>query len=260
MSDAATPSVKAVLFDLDDTLFDHLYSTRRGLEAVCAAYPCIQQHPLDELFLDYTRLLDEVHLLLLQGRLSIDEARRERFRRFFLLHGSTNGDLRNAVEHAASLHRETYQASRQLVAGVLPLLETLHDRVKIAVVTNNLVAEQIDKLRHLKLEHLVDELVTSEETGSIKPDPEIFRVTLQRLGCEAGETVMVGDSWKSDVLGARQIGMRAIWLNRTGLPSPDPDLAVEIRAFEPLAEVVALILGTADTTRTLPSSDCTPVP
>lgn len=235
--------VKAVLFDLDDTLFDHLYSTRQGLLAVCQVYSCFQQRPIEELFADYTRLLDELHLSVLDGSLSIDEARRERFRRFFLLHGPDTTDLLKAVEHAALLHRETYQASRQVVAGVAPLLEALHDKVKIAVVTNNLLAEQLDKLRHLKLERFIDEVVTSEETGSIKPDAEIFRVALKRVGCRAEEAVMIGDAWKSDVLGATGAGIRAIWLNRTGKACPDPELAEEIRAFEPLEKILKLIFG-----------------
>lgn len=236
------PPVKAVLFDLDDTLFDHLYSTRQGLHAVCQAYPCFQQRPLDELFSDYTRLLDEVHLRVLEGSLTIDEARRERFRRFFLLHGSETEDLLTATEHAAMLHRETYQASRQVVAGAIPLLEHLRGKVKVAVVTNNLVAEQVEKLSHLRMDHLIDELVTSEETGSIKPDAGIFRVALERLACDAREAVMIGDSWRSDVLGARNAGIRALWFNRTGLPCPNPTLATEIRALEPLDEVVRVIL------------------
>lgn len=238
-------SIKAVLFDLDDTLFDHLYSTRQGLVAVCEAYPGLQQRSLDALFADYTRLLDEVHLRVLQGSLTIDEARRERFRRFFQLHAPETEDLLNVIEHAAMLHRERYQASRQVVAGAIPLLEHLHERVKIAVVTNNIVAEQIEKLRHLKLEHLIDELVTSEETGFIKPDPRIFHVALERLACRAEEVVMVGDSWKSDVLGAQKAGIRAIWLNRAGLVCPDPALAWELQALEPLAEVAHAILTQA---------------
>lgn len=245
MSNTPGFPVKAALFDLDDTLFDHLHSTRQGLQAICQAYPCFQQRPIDELFSDYTRLLDEVHLRVLDGSLSIDEARRERFRRFFQLHAPETEDLLNAIEHATRLHRATYQATRQAVKGIVPLLNYLHGRVKIGIVTNNLLAEQVEKLRHLELDHLIDELVTSEETGFIKPDPRIFRVALQRLNCRAEEAVMIGDSWRSDVLGARRIGIRAIWLNRSGIACPDPALATELRSFEPLEQAVTTIMGGA---------------
>jgi 5'-nucleotidase len=237
---------RAVLFDLDDTLFDHLHSTCQGLQVVCQSYSRFQEHPIDELLVNYMRLLDEVHLRVLEGSLTIDEARRERFRRFFLLYGPETEDLPRIVEHAARLHREAYQASRQPVAGVVPLMEYLHGRVKIAIVTNNLVTEQVEKLRHLKLDHLIDELITSEETGYIKPDPAIFHVALARIGCRTEEAVMIGDAWKSDVLGATRAGIRTIWFNRSGVACPEPDLAVEIRAFEPLEEILALIIGDAN--------------
>lgn len=236
---------KAVFFDLDDTLFDHLYSTRQGLQTICQTYPCFQQHPVEVLFADYTRLLDEVHLLVLQGSLTKEESRIERFRRFFLLHSAEIENLPAAIEHAARLHRATYQASCQVVAGALPLLEYLHGKVKIAVVTNNIVATQVEKLRHLQLAHLIDELVVSEEVGFIKPDPRIFQVALQRIGCTAQDVVMIGDAWKADVLGATRAGMRAIWLNRTGMACPDPALAVEIASLEPFEEVLEAILGNA---------------
>lgn len=236
---------EAVFFDLDDTLFDHLHSTRQGLKTVCQAYPCFQQHSVETLFADYTRLLDEVHLLVLEGKLTKDEARIERFRRFFLLHATETENLPAAIEHAARLHRATYQASWQTVAGALPLLEYLHGKVKIAVVTNNMMAGQVEKLRHLQLAHLVDELIVSEEVGFIKPDPRIFQVALQSIGCAAQDVVMIGDSWKADVLGATRAGIRTIWLNRTGITCPDPALAVEIASLEPLEEVLGAILGSA---------------
>ena len=243
MLDSQTSPVKAVLFDLDDTLFDHLYSTRQGLQTVCQSYECLQHYAIDDLFVTYTRLLDEVHLRVLEGSLTSDEARIQRFQRFFLLHGCDTLDIMAAAEHASVLHRTAYLASRQVVTGVVPLLEYLHGTYKIAVVTNNIVAEQRDKLQHLKLEHLVDELVTSEETGSIKPDPGIFHVALERVGCLACEAVMIGDAWKADILGATRAGIRALWFNRTGITCPDPQLAVEFRSFEPLTALLELIHG-----------------
>jgi HAD superfamily hydrolase (TIGR01549 family) len=234
---------KAVFFDLDDTLFDHLHSTRQGLQAICQAYPCLQQQSIELLFADYTRLLDEVHLCVLNGTLTIDEARSERFRRFFLLHGTAIEDIPTAIAHATHLHRATYQANRQVVVGAVPLLEYLHGKVTIAVITNNIVTEQVEKLRYLKLNHLIDELIVSEEIGFIKPDPRIFQAALQRVGCRAEEVVMIGDAWKADILGATQLGIRAIWLNRTGNACPDPALAVEMQSFEPLAAALAMIFG-----------------
>lgn len=86
-------------------------------------------------------------------------------------------------------------------------------------------------------------LVVSEAVGVAKPDPAIFQTALQRLHCAASEVVMVGDSWPADILGATNLGVRAIWLNRHGQPCPDSTLAKEIHAFEPLDTVIAQLLS-----------------
>lgn len=52
---------------------------------------------------------------------------------------------------------------------------------------------------------------------------------------------MIGDAWQNDIVGARGAGIRAIWLNRYGIPCLDPLLAQEISAFEPLEIVLAPI-------------------
>jgi FMN phosphatase YigB (HAD superfamily) len=90
---------------------------------------------------------------------------------------------------------------------------------------------------------LVDVLVTSEEVNHLKPAPEIFYAALERLGCEASEAVMVGDSWDIDVSGALNAGLRAVWFNRDGIErSAAPDV-IEIRSFEPPDIIAEQIIG-----------------
>jgi hypothetical protein len=97
------------------------------------------------------------------------------------------------------------------------------------------------------MDHLVDVLVTSEEVGEAKPARAIFAAALERVGCEPGQTVMVGDSWAVDVVGAHGVGIRPIWLNRHARPCPAPGLAVGRQAGgwpSPLLdELLALLLG-----------------
>ena len=76
-----------------------------------------------------------------------------------------------------------------------------------------------------------------------KPDPAIFDLALHLLHCTADESVMVGDSWEMDVMGARAAGLRAVWFNRTGRACPDPVLARELKSLEPVEEVARLLLG-----------------
>lgn len=229
---------EAVLFDLDDTLFDHDHCSRAALWSVRGEHSALSGVPWEQLRESYSRLLEEIHARLLSGELTLQEARRERFRRLFSELGeeATDEALQRAVEGYAAAYREAWLP----LSGAEELLLEVGGRAKVAVVTNNLLAEQRDKLRALGLARYVDELVASEEVGVAKPDPGIFRVALERLGCSAEAAIMVGDSWESDVAGARAAGVRAVWLNRRGLDCPDPKMAWEVGS---LSEGGALLRG-----------------
>jgi putative hydrolase of the HAD superfamily len=238
--------VKTVLFDLDDTLFDHTHSTRIGLNAVRQRYDRFGRKSIDELERDYLQILDETWPLVLQGRITAEEARLVRLRHLFTLYGAVWDEVEGQA--IVACYREHYQSSRRPVEGVVPLLERLKTMAQIGIVTNNLVAEQRDKLRYCRIDHLIDFLVTPEQANATKPAPAIFEAALAQAGCGPQEAVMVGDSWHADVAGASAAGIRAIWLNRRGAPCPDPSLATEIReirAFEPLEDVLAVVLGRA---------------
>jgi beta-phosphoglucomutase-like phosphatase (HAD superfamily) len=90
----------------------------------------------------------------------------------------------------------------------------------MAIVTNNSVAEQIEKLSALDIARYFDTIVISEDVGVIKPDPKIFAFALERLGAKAHEAVMVGDSLANDIAGAINAGIAPVWLNRKAHETP----------------------------------------
>ncbi len=229
--------MKAVLFDLDDTLADHQYSYRSSLAAVQAQYPVLQADDLEQV---YNHWLNRLHSEVLAGRYALDEARIERFRQIFRHYGVVLSEAE--LDAVAQLQRISYQRSQRAIPGVIPLLEHLRGlKLGIGVVTNHLSAEQRDKLRDCALDSYVDVMVTSEDVGLPKPDPAMFRAVLAALDCGVEDVVMIGDSWQSDVLGATALGMRALWLNRYALRCPDPALAREFHSYEPLDPVLHLL-------------------
>jgi len=130
------------------------------------------------------------------------------------------------------------------MSGAQALLEAVRAKVPVAVVSNNLLQEQTEKLHYCGLAAHVDALIVSEEAGVSKPDPAIFTIALKALGVRADEAVMLGDSWSADIVGARAAGIRAVWFNPLRVPSPAPELEVpELYSLEPTAETLALLLG-----------------
>jgi putative hydrolase of the HAD superfamily len=237
--------LQLLLFDLDDTLFDHQHSRRCGLLALQHVYPLLARIPLETLIAEHERQLNASYDRVLDGTVSMQTNRRERFQRLFIHCGVEMSETE--AEQAMACYRRTYEAQRRAVPGVIPLLVYLKTHVRIGVVTNGLVAVQQEKLITCKLDGLVDFLLTSEETGVKKPDPRLFLLALAKGKARREETVVIGDSWSLDILGASRAGIRSIWLNRGQAPCPDASLTTELMALEPLERVLEALDAVGNT-------------
>ncbi len=242
--------IRAVLFDLDDTLFDHRLCARTALSSLHAAYAAFQTHPFGDFERMHARLLEELHRRVITGELPLGDAREERFRRLFRSVGVQPDE--EVVVKAAAAYRDGYRRVRQPIVGAARLLGLVRKRARVGIVSNNLLEEQQDKLRHCGLEAWIDVLVVSEDAGVAKPDPEIFEIALERLGCTAERAVMVGDSWAADVIGALSAGIRPIWFNPLGKPAPDPAAGVvELLTLDPPEAALAAIFAGKDDDRSV---------
>src|SRR5919201_4409000 len=184
---------RAILFDLDDTLFDHHAASRSALRRVHASSPAAERVSFEIFEQHHIRYLEEMHIEVLAGRVGLDDARRERFRRVFAALGLEVRPEEAAA--AAAAYRAGYLDERRPMDGAVELLAALAGCVRIGIVSNNLVDEQREKLQVCGLTPFVDALVVSEEVGVLKPDPRIFQAALTRLAVDRGAAIMVGDSW-----------------------------------------------------------------
>lgn len=205
--------IKAILFDLDDTIFDHRFAVLESLKDVQKEFECFTKYSLYEFESLHSDVLERIHLNdVLSGKMNIDDARAERFRLLFETAGYAveNGEHRNA----SIIYRKKYTNTKRAVEGAAELLESLHGKAKLAIVSNNLLSEQVPKLREIGFEKYFDVLVTSAEAGVAKPDKRIFEIALEKLSVSPDEAVVVGDSFDKDIIGAYNAGIRSIWLNR----------------------------------------------
>ena len=233
--------IRAVLFDLDDTLFDHRRSARAALTELHRIHG--RGTDLDAFERHHTTFLEVMHVEVLAGRIGLDEARRERFRRVFAAFGIGLSDA--DIEAVASVYRAGYMSARRALEGAADLLVAVRRYARIGIVTNNLLEEQRDKLDYCGLAACVDVLIASEDVGVSKPERGIFEIALERMDVRPAEAVMVGDSWANDIVGAANAGIRAIWFNPERKPAPEtPSLVAEIHSLTPADEILPLLLGT----------------
>ena len=106
------------------------------------------------------------------------------------------------------------------VPDVLPILQGRGYR--IALISNADIDDPVIRaLYRAGIDVSFDAVVTSQEVGSYKPAARIFERALYELGLEPEEVVMVGDNPASDVMGAKRMGIAAVWVDRRGKDFPD---------------------------------------
>ncbi|THF88067.1 HAD family hydrolase [Deinococcus sp. KSM4-11] len=227
--------LRAVILDLDDTLFDDTACTRAGLGALATRHG-IDLHP-DDLFARHAAHIHAIDPLLFRGEIDAHGARVLRFTRLLTELGVPNPD----GEGATVTYRESYRAHWQLLAGANTLLHTLRGRgLKTAILTNYVREVQHEKLSHFGLDALVDAVLCIEDVPAPKPAPGAYHAACAALDVAPAQTVMVGDSWTNDVQGARDAGLHAVWINRRGLAAPLPDVA-QVTALDELPGVLGLV-------------------
>lgn len=93
------------------------------------------------------------------------------------------------------------------------VLEYLSPKYNLHLITNGFSEVQETKLSVSLLGQFFKEVITSEEAGVKKPDPEIFEFALQRAGADRSESLMIGDDFEVDILGAKNVDIDQIFFD-----------------------------------------------
>ena len=194
-------SLKAVIFDLDETLHDREATNepyRRALFERCG-------HGEYETFCRRWQELDEwghAAKTALFGGLVAD------------------GLLDDTVEGLIREYRELAWRQPHLMADAIEVLTELRHRgFKTGIITNGVAHVQQGKIEALNLAPFMDAMLISEVEGIRKPDPEIFHRAARRLQVDPVHCAYVGDHPDRDAAGAAGAGMYAVWFQR-GTPWP----------------------------------------
>jgi HAD superfamily hydrolase (TIGR01549 family) len=131
---------------------------------------------------------------------------------------------------------------------VVPLLKTLDAYRKRHEASVGVVSDWGSALHDiftgLELDRYVDFVLASAAVGLAKPDPAFFRVALDRAAAAPHEAIMVGDSYRADVVGARAAGIDAVLLDRDGEATDVDDVPV-IRSLAELPPLLGIATDAA---------------
>jgi putative hydrolase of the HAD superfamily len=129
----------------------------------------------------------------------------------------------------------------ELVGDAAEVLQALHGKYRMAILTNGLQVVQRGRLARSEIRQHIAQIIISEEIGFAKPSKEFFATALARLGHPSRrELLMIGDGWASDILGAIEYGLDACWYNPGRKPRPTAcGLTREIGCLRELVEWLA---------------------
>lgn len=264
--------IRAILFDLDDTLVVEVASAEAAFLASCALAQ--ERYGIDPAALcqtvrhearglwyasparDYCVSVGISSWEALWARFYGDDPslqalrawaptyRRESWSRALAEYGVDDVSF---AEYLSETFGRERRARHIVYPDVEPVLQELSRSFRLALLTNGAPDLQRAKLAGSGLGPYFQVVVVAGELGVGKPDSRVFEAALDRLGVHPGEAVMVGNSLRSDVAGAQGAGIRAIWLNRSAQPSGG--------GIEPYAEIASLdeLGGALDWPRT---SEC----
>ncbi len=221
---------KYLFFDLDHTLWDFDLNSRLAYRQIFEE----QDVKLDlnrfiaiyePLNLEYWRMyrnneIDKEHL---------------RFHRLKSAFDACNYIVTNEqIDLFADLYISYLPNYNNLFKGCIDLLDHLSQDYELHCITNGFVEVQRQKMERSGLDKYFGLTLTAEEAKVKKPDPQIFQIAMNRVGASAQESVMIGDSFEADILGAQKVGMRTIYFDinkSTDLEAGRVKTLPEIKSF-----------------------------
>ena len=224
--------VQAIIFDLDDTLWEVgpviVRAEQAMLEFIARRYPrVLERHTLES-------------MRDVRARMALEHpAMRHDFtwlRLESLRHHAREAGYGEAMAQEAFTVFFRARNEVTLYDDVLPALGELQGRFRLFAVSNgNADLGAIGLARYFEL------AVAAREAGVLKPDPRIFGLLLQRAALTADQVVHVGDDAVADVEGARRAGLTPVWLNRAAKswPAADSPAPLTVRSLAELAGLLA---------------------
>ena len=225
-------NIKAVLFDVDETLFDRVLAQKAVLELIVQQMPGVFSGLAPERILAAFLESDRIFTDMFDSG-AVSAGSRDKRSSLFLKLLNLDG---NHTTKITELYVRDYPTVKASVKDAVTVVKKLSRKYKIGVISNGFTDVQYRKLETMGLHDLFACIVLSEEFGIRKPDSRIFHRAASLLHVAPVECLYVGDSYVNDVVGAKAAGMQACWLNRESLKTPDENVKPDciIHRFEEL--------------------------
>ena len=227
---------KCIFFDLDHTLWDYETNSAVTLLELYEGYNLLSKGvpTYDDFLNQFKKVNTELWTLYDRGQIDSDYIRKERFKQIL---DPFNAYDPKVSEDLSRDYLDICPRKSQLMPYATEILNYLKQDYRLAVITNGFEEIQHLKLAAGKLHPYFDHVITSQKAGYKKPSREIFDCALQLNGITNIEAVMVGDNLITDIGGARNAAIDAVFLNTEEVVHNET-IHFEIRSLEELRTIL----------------------
>lgn len=206
--------INHIFFDLDHTLWDFEKNSKIAFESI------FKKHNVTvsiEKFLNYYQGVNQRYWKLYrEDRISKKELRYGRLKDTFNI---INVQVEDKLIDALAIDYIDYlPLNNHLFDGTYEILDYLYPNYKMHVITNGFSEVQLKKIENSGLFKYFNKIITSEDVGVKKPNPKIFQYALKQANAHPRESIMIGDNWEADIMGAKNVGLDVIFCNFSSQP------------------------------------------
>lgn len=204
-----------IFIDLDDTIWDFAANSHVALGIMYQDLDIASIYPNYEIFSqEYYSKNSELWALYHHGKIDKDYLIVERYAHLLRSIGYDDKDNELACR-MNEYYLNTLALQTQLVPHAIELLDYLHDKgYKMYILSNGFMEVQQLKLQSSGIAKYFARVVLSDEIGITKPDKRLFDYALQVTNSQPHNTLMIGDNYDADILGAHHAGWGQIYFDR----------------------------------------------
>lgn len=198
--------MNAVIFDIDNTLYDYDYAHSKALEKVIKYFE-------ENFYISPRRFIElyAEHRVLIKSQLDGTAASHNKLFYFKSIIEFLGDNPINHLETLEKVYWSTFHSSIKVHTWVYDVFDFLKSKnIKIGLCTDFMLMNQIEKIRLLQLSNYIDGIVSSEEVGHDKPHSLVYEKIVKLLAVELNEVLFIGDDYHKDYLKPSEIGMKAL--------------------------------------------------
>lgn len=232
-------NISDLFIDFDDTLYDTHGNAVIALHELFDLLRLERYFPDPQVFYDeYWKANIDLWTRYSKGEITRDYLIVERFRRPFSFGEGLNTDEAYCLE-ASDRFLDFCSCKPGLVEGAKELMDYLRDKgYHMHMCSNGFHEVQYKKLRACGLYDYFDTIILSEDAGYNKPAPEYFDYAFKKTGAKKESTLMIGDNFQTDILGAKRAGLRVAYFNRyPEYPATEP-IDYEVTSLRQLMDIL----------------------